>query len=94
MEEIDFIALCKRQGELSSAYVKQQFQKRKIAREKYPPYKCVLCHHNKFGFGNNPDPCSDTGRCCNECNTSKVIPARVKQFELLVEKKIEEKKTG
>ena len=91
MEEMDFVDLCKKQGELSEAYMRQQKMKNKLTREKYPPYKCVLCDKSKFGFGNNPDPCSDTGRCCDDCNRSKVIPARVKQFELFVDKKTEEK---
>ena len=88
---MNFIDLCKRQGELSEAYMRQQKVKNKLTREKYPPYKCCLCSKSKFGFGNNPAPCSDTGVCCDDCNSSKVIPARLKEFCLFVDKKAEEK---
>jgi hypothetical protein len=30
------------------------------------------------GYGNNPEPlASHPGRCCNDCNATKVIPARI-----------------
>jgi hypothetical protein len=28
-------------------------------------------------FGNNPIPLSLEGRCCNECNSKMVVPARI-----------------
>lgn len=77
---MNFKEMCKRQGELSEAYMRQQKAKRKLAKEKYPPYECVLCKRQKYGFGNNPAPCSDTGVCCDDCNSSKVIPARIALF--------------
>ena len=40
-------------------------------------YKCVLCGEAFFGYGNNPWPLAKKGRCCNICNVTKVIPARV-----------------
>jgi hypothetical protein len=42
--------------------------------------KCVLCGkecENKWG--NNPQPLK-SGKCCNKCNSTKVIPARIKMF--------------
>ena len=31
-----------------------------------------------YGYGNNPDPFGEEGdRCCNDCNTTAVIPARL-----------------
>ncbi len=56
---------------------------------------CVLCgkdtpHKEKIHFagqeyhaynGHNPAPLSTTGRCCNDCNFNKVVPARIKQIE-------------
>jgi hypothetical protein len=32
------------------------------------------------GYGNNPQPLSDIGRCCDTCNMTKVIPARLRSF--------------
>jgi hypothetical protein len=42
---------------------------------------CVLCGRNFGEWGNNPEPLVpfDLGRCCNDCNTTKVIPARLIQ---------------
>jgi hypothetical protein len=40
--------------------------------------KCILCNKKtNEKHGHNPDPVSMTGRCCTECNESKVIPARL-----------------
>lgn len=41
---------------------------------------CVLCGKPFSEFGNNPEPLKpyDTGKCCNFCNDTKVIPARMR----------------
>jgi len=47
-------------------------------------FKCVLCGKKSYGwgddqqYGNNPRPLAD-GECCDECNSAKVIPARLSQ---------------
>tara|TARA_R110000751_G_scaffold94798_4_gene185066 strand:- start:392 stop:622 length:231 start_codon:yes stop_codon:yes gene_type:complete len=39
---------------------------------------CVLCNEDiKGNYGHNPAPLSDEGDCCDECNMTKVIPARI-----------------
>jgi hypothetical protein len=38
--------------------------------------KCCICKAKIEGFGNNAEPIK-TGICCDECNTIKVIPARL-----------------
>jgi len=40
---------------------------------------CVLCGNPYDGMGHNPEPLIsyDAGRCCNQCNAEKVIPARL-----------------
>jgi len=45
-------------------------------------FVCCICHKEFKGFGNNPDPVSEdeNDRCCNNCNTNKVIPARLKEL--------------
>ena len=46
--------------------------------------KCCLCEKEieKVGDwdkGNNAEPVA-SGRCCGECNNTKVIPARIEQM--------------
>jgi hypothetical protein len=37
---------------------------------------CNVCKENYIGFGNNAAPVTH-GRCCDKCNFSIVIPARL-----------------
>jgi hypothetical protein len=46
--------------------------------KKLPKYTCCLCNHKNIGYGNNPAPINRTGRCCDYCNTTLVLPVRVK----------------
>ena len=43
---------------------------------------CCLCSGLYEGWGNNPEPLADFGtqRCCNRCNTTKVIPERLRNM--------------
>ena len=41
--------------------------------------ECCLCGKKIKGHGNNAWPLKKEGRCCNTCNTEKVIPERIKQ---------------
>jgi hypothetical protein len=39
---------------------------------------CSLCGRKFRGMGNNPEPLAEfEQRCCDECNQTKVIPARM-----------------
>ena len=38
-----------------------------------PPFTCVLCHENSTGYGNNPAPLQDSGKCCDDCNRAVVF---------------------
>ena len=44
-------------------------------------YICCLCGEEHEGFGNNPYPLYEEddfeARCCDDCNTRLVIPARI-----------------
>ena len=41
---------------------------------------CCLCGKDLgYEFGNNPYPLKTKGDCCNHCNITKVIPARIEQ---------------
>lgn len=47
---------------------------------------CVICggqldRINENVFGNNPSPVVDTGQCCDECNFSVVVPARLREYK-------------
>ena len=40
--------------------------------------ECVICNADIKDFGHNPDPINEgKGRCCDKCNMSYVIPARI-----------------
>lgn len=48
------------------------------------PIKCCICGHNiqpvgDWRHGHNAEPVAD-GRCCDECNSLVVIPARIAQM--------------
>lgn len=40
---------------------------------------CVLCGKTFMEFGNNPYPLAtlDDGECCDDCNGTRVLPARI-----------------
>jgi len=44
-----------------------------------PSKKCCFCGNNVGKYGNNPAPLMDGAKwkCCDTCNTSKVLPARI-----------------
>ena len=39
--------------------------------------KCKICNTTIFGHGHNAQPVTN-GRCCDVCNDTKVLPARMK----------------
>ena len=45
-------------------------------------YICCFCGETFYDYGNNPAPADDTpgARCCDNCNSSIVIPARVEAY--------------
>lgn len=38
---------------------------------------CCLCGKPLVGRGHNPDPMKHAGRACDDCNVTRVIPARL-----------------
>ena len=42
---------------------------------------CCICGEKYEGYGNNPAPIKDYGKCCDKCNIEKVIPARIKALK-------------
>ena len=49
------------------------------------PYRCVLCKDIFGGFGNNPWPLAEKGRCCDDCNLL-VVASRLNTHILKREK--------
>lgn len=45
-------------------------------------FRCCICGQDFTGFGNNPWPVvkDEDARCCDVCNETKVIPARILQI--------------
>ena len=41
---------------------------------------CCICGEPIEGYGNNPYPVKEEGRCCDACNLKFVIPARLRAF--------------
>ena len=61
--------------------IREMYESRKAEMEQFNEqtgrtFTCVLCEQPSKGFGNNPQPICD-GKCCDECNYFKVIPARM-----------------
>ena len=44
--------------------------------------KCPICKDTYEGYGNNPWPLNHEKDCCNDCNLSYVVPARMFLYEL------------
>lgn len=48
-------------------------------------YQCCICKKKQFGYGNNPWPvCEDDElKCCDDCNLTYVLSARLEQVREL-----------
>lgn len=44
--------------------------------------KCCICGKKFVGWGNDPWPVNmdEKARCCDKCNSEKVLPARLAQM--------------
>lgn len=52
-----------------------------LSKDSQEYFKCCLCGKIVKGYGNNPRPLKDEGKCCDECNVKYVIPARIIELE-------------
>lgn len=45
-------------------------------------YVCCFCGETFYDYGNNPAPVNNEAgaRCCDDCNSSVVIPARIEAY--------------
>ena len=46
-----------------------------------PKFVCCICGEPSEGYGNNPSPYKEKGRCCDSCNLKFVIPARYDEWQ-------------
>jgi len=54
--------------------------------------ECCICSLEYIGYGNNATPVKE-GRCCDVCNSFKVVPARMDNLmDMLTKKNVEPKK--
>lgn len=60
------------------------------------PWKCCICGGYFRGWGNNPDPipANKDARCCDICNMTTVIPARIALRNEIRERSRDEAGTG
>lgn len=42
---------------------------------------CCICGEELDGYGNNPEPYKQKGKCCDACNIKFVIPARLEEVQ-------------
>lgn len=49
------------------------FDKIRNQPSKVPKYTCCICKKKEEGWGNNPYPIMENGRCCGSCNTLVII---------------------
>ena len=49
----------------------------KLTEGKEAEYTCCICGEDFEGYGNNPSPVKESGKCCDACNRKFVIPARL-----------------
>ena len=56
---------------------------------------CCICGKKFKGWGNNPIPVKASGRCCDQCDSDYVIPARIAcMFAYKNEKSVEQEEGG
>ena len=48
----------------------------RVMDDKPVPQLCAICFMPFDGFGNNASPVNE-GKCCDRCNLSIVVPARI-----------------
>jgi hypothetical protein len=52
---------------------------------------CSICQAPYAGYGNNAYPVNE-GRCCDDCNSMTVIPARIRAMVTINKQRIKQPK--
>ena len=83
--KVSFGAFCGEHsfGPIDVWYDCQQCLDKEVEDNKKGEGRCCLCEGRYTNWGNNPQPLNDNPqkRCCDLCNTSKVLPARMCLFK-------------
>ena len=53
----------------------------KLHEGKEVEFECCICGEKAEGYGNNPSPYKESGKCCDACNKKFVLPARLMQLQ-------------
>lgn len=64
-----------------SCYSQEIARREKLTRREEQKYVCCICGKEFIGYGNNPAPVKESGRCCDECNATIVVPTRIEQWK-------------
>ena len=83
---------CKRIFKQKGHY-QQHLLRKKPCQPKTEP-KCVICNEVYEGYGHNPYPITENGRCCDDCNSGKVIPARIQEHQIAYFKQLQQECIG
>jgi hypothetical protein len=75
--EDDFDAIEYPGIQLDDEIFEQDFEARNVFGEAVERKVCCICGEEYDGYGNNPAPYKDHGKCCDSCNIKFVIPARM-----------------
>ena len=49
---------------------------------------CCICGKQFEGWGNNPAPIKNEGECCDDCNMSVVLVARLRGLQKVVAEEV------
>jgi hypothetical protein len=79
-EKKEFATFEEAMAELQSIHSKHNAAMKAEWIKKGITYHCSLCDEDKPGYGNNPYPLAGES-CCDACNITKVIPARMGGFK-------------
>ena len=52
---------------------------------------CCICGKVFEGYGNDPWPVQEEGKCCDDCNMEVVVPIRIAKLKSKEEKETEKK---
>lgn len=81
--EDDFDAIEYPDIRLDDDVFNQEFESRNVFGEAVEKtFICCICGEESIGFGNNPAPYKEKGKCCDSCNIKFVIPARIDENQL------------
>ena len=70
------VRVCGTEREADDAYAEFDADEIRPVEDEEPEARCCICQRPYKGYGNSAEPVA-AGRCCDLCNMSVVIPARL-----------------